>query len=129
MGRGLCGNVIHGGTRILPCNRKSRVVLNLHLKMRAPHFYPEADPVRQGAGHARGALKTSANCPPGVSDSIELRNGMQVTRRATEGSWGKCNAKYPSMTTNVKRGVKMAASQVMGTGKPQWLAMRWGNAH
>ncbi len=23
----------------------------------------------------------------------------------------------------------MAASRVMGTGRPQWLAMRWGNAH
>ncbi len=32
---------------------------------------------------------TSAECPPGVSDSIELHNGRRVTRRATsKGSWG-----------------------------------------
>ncbi len=53
-----------------------------------------ADPLREGAGHAGGALTTSANCPPGVSDSIELRNGMQVTRRATsKGSWERRKAK------------------------------------
>ncbi len=23
----------------------------------------------------------------------------------------------------------MAASRVMGTGTPQWLALKWGNAH
>jgi hypothetical protein len=35
----------------------------------------------------------STNCPPGVADSIELHNGMQVTRRATtKGSWGKRKA-------------------------------------
>ena len=32
--------MIQGGTRILLCDRKSRVVLNLHLKIGAPHFYP-----------------------------------------------------------------------------------------
>jgi len=73
---------------------------------------------------------TSADHYPGVSDSIELYNGRQVTRRATsKGSWGKAQCKYPSMSTNVKRGAQMAASRVMGTGKPQWLAMKWGNAH
>jgi len=35
---------------------------------------------------------------------------------------------YPSMATNVKRGVQMAASQVIGTGTPQWLAEKRGNA-
>ena len=49
--------------------------------------------------------RTSADCPPGVSDSIELHNGMQATRQATiKGSWGKAQCKYPSMATNVKRG-------------------------
>ncbi len=49
----------------------------------------------QGAGHAGGALKTSANCPPGVSDSIELHNGMQITRRATtKGSWERQVPEY-----------------------------------
>ncbi len=49
----------------------------------------------QGAGQAGGALKTSANCPPGVSDSIELHNGMQITRRATtKGSWERQVPEY-----------------------------------
>ena len=73
---------------------------------------------------------TSTECPPGVKDSIEVHNGRQVTRRATiKGSWGNAQGKYPSMGANVKRGVQMAASRVMGTGTLQWLALRWGNAH
>ena len=69
---------------------------------------------------------TSAECPSGVEDSIELRNGRQVTRRATsKGSWGKVQFKSPSMVTNVKRGGQRAASRVMGIGTPQRLAMRW----
>ena len=56
------------------------------------YFWVRADPVQVGAGHAGGALKTSADCPPGVLDSIELHNGMQVTRRATRGSWEKRSA-------------------------------------
>ena len=104
--------------------------LNLNRSSEKRRFWVRADPISQGAGHAGGALKTSADCPPGVTDSIELHNGMQVTRRATtKGSWGKAQCKYPSMTTNVKRGVQRAASRVMGTGTPQRLAMRWGNAH
>jgi len=44
---------------------------------------------------------------PGVSDSIELHNGRQVTRLATiKGSWGNAQGKYPSMGANVKRGVQ-----------------------
>ena len=31
----------------------------------------------------RRPARASANCPPGVSASIELYDGMQVTRRAT----------------------------------------------
>ena len=69
---------------------------------------------------------TSAECPSGVEDSIELRNGRQVTRRATiKGSWGNVQGKYPSMCANVKRGAQMAASRVMGSGEPQGLAMTW----
>jgi len=79
-----------------------------------------------GRRPCRRHVKTSANCPPGVVDSIELHNGRQVTRRATsKGSWGNVQGKYSSMSTNGKRGAQMAASRVMGTGKPQWLAMRW----
>ncbi len=104
--------------------------LNLNHSSENIEFWVLADPFGSGAGHAGGALETSADCPPGVSDSIELHNGRQVTRRATsKGSWGNEQFKYPSMTTNVKRGGQTAASRVMGTGTPQWLAMMWGNAH
>ena len=100
--------------------------LNLNLSPEKFGFWVWADPLRQGAGHAGGALKTSANCPPGVADSIELHNGMQVTRRATRGSWLTAQCKYPIMTTNVKRGVQMAASRVMGTGTPQAVSYEVG---
>jgi hypothetical protein len=92
-------------------------------------YWERADPLIEGAGHAGSALRTSADCPPGVSDSIELHNGRQATRRATsKGSWGNEQFKYPSMSTNVERGAQTAASRVMGTGRPQWLARRRGNA-
>ncbi len=79
-------------------------------------FWEWADSVMVDAGETGGALETSADRHPGVSDSIELHNGMQATRRATTKALGK--VKHPSMTTNVKRGGQMAASRVMGTGTP-----------
>jgi len=96
--------------------------LNLNRSSEKLGFWVRADPVSQGAGHAGGALKTSANCPPGVADSIELHNGRQVTRRATikELLGNQPQWKNPSTTTNVKSGRGMAASRVMGTGEPQW---------
>jgi hypothetical protein len=66
----------------------SSLLENLNRSSEKIEFWVWADPFREGAGHAGGALKTSANCPPGVADSIELHNGRQVTRRATKGSWG-----------------------------------------
>jgi hypothetical protein len=103
--------------------------LNLNHSPEKGEFWVWAEPVHQGAGHAGGAEMTSAECPPGVSDSIELHNGLQVTRQATSNdSWGKAQCKYSSMVSNVKRGVQMVASRVMRTGTPQWLAMKRGNA-
>ena len=105
--------------------------LNLtHSPENPPRYWERAEPFMVGAGDTGSATEASADRPPGVSDSIELHNGMQATRRATfQGSWGNAQGKYPSMGTNVKRGVQMAASRVMETGTPQWLAMKWGNAH
>jgi hypothetical protein len=45
-----------------------------------------------------------------------------------QGLLGQGAMQHPSMAANVKRGVQTAASRVMGTGKPQWLAMKRGNA-
>ncbi len=106
------------------------VALNLTRSPERHEFREWADPIRSGAGDTEGALQTSANRPPGVSDSIELRNGRQVTRRATikELLGNQPQRKYLSIMTNVKRGHEMAASRVMGIGKPQRLAMRRGNA-
>ena len=39
--RGACGNVDHGGTRPPPRTSKERVLETLHLKLRAPQFYPD----------------------------------------------------------------------------------------
>ena len=46
-----------------------------------------------------------------------------------QGLLGKRAMQYPSMGANVKRGTQMAASLVMGTGTPQWLAVKWSNVH
>ncbi len=43
-----------------------------------------ADPVSFGAGDTGGARRQVPFRPPGVSDSIELDNGVGVTRRVSE---------------------------------------------
>ena len=58
--------------------------LNLNQSPEKGGFWVWADPIGQGAGYTGGTLKTSANRPPGVSDSIELDNDNGVTRRASE---------------------------------------------
>ncbi len=63
-----------------------------------------------------------------------LRQHRAVQRHASnrasdeQGLLGQGAKQYPSMSANVKRGVQTAASQVMRTGTPQWLAMKRGNA-
>ena len=96
--------------------------LNLPLSPEKMEFWECADLVDVSAGETGIAIQTSDIRPPGVSDSIELHNDRQVTRRATikaplgnQPQW-----QYPSTTANVKRGCGMATSQVMGTGEPQW---------
>ncbi len=42
MGRGLCGNVVYGGTRIPLYVSKECITVTLLLRMRAPQFYPDA---------------------------------------------------------------------------------------
>ena len=92
-------------------------VLNLKFSPEKFKFGERADTVAAVASDTGGALLTSAECPPGVADSIELHNGRQATRRATsKGSWRNAQGKYPSMATNVKRGGQMAALRVMETG-------------
>ena len=58
--------------------------LNLTHSPENPEFWECADPLIIGAGETEGALKTSANRHPGVSDSIEHDNDDGVTRRASE---------------------------------------------
>ena len=54
----------------------------------------------------------------------------QASNQASDeqGLLGKCAMQYPSMCINIKRDAQMAASRVMGIGRPQRLAMRRGNA-
>ena len=77
--------------------------LNLNHSSENTGFWVWADPFSQGAGHAGGALKTSADCPPGVADSIELHNGMQVTRRATIKALGKYTMQMPEYDHQCKK--------------------------
>ncbi len=57
------------------CNEVKGVALNLTQSPEKLEFWERADPISSGAGEAEGALQTSADRPPGVSDSIELYNG------------------------------------------------------
>ena len=69
-------------------------------------FWVRADPIRSGAGETGGTIKTSTDCPPGVSDSIEMHNGRQATRRATsKGSWG--NAQSSTLLSALKSRIQV----------------------
>ena len=61
--------------KISECNEVKGVALNLTRSPEKHQFWERAEPIRSSAGDAEGALLTSADRPPGVSDSIELRNG------------------------------------------------------
>lgn len=59
--------------------------------------------------------------PPGVSDSIELDNDIEVTRQASENPKGSRHAPptsgcEPGTVANVKGGVQTTPMQGMGTG-------------
>jgi hypothetical protein len=49
--------------------------LNLNPSSENQLFWVRADPIMSGAGETSGTQQTSTECPPGVSDSIELHNG------------------------------------------------------
>ena len=64
--------------------------LNLPHSPEKMQFWESADLVDVSAGETGIAVQTSDTRPPGVSDSIELDNDDEVTRRASErpkGSW------------------------------------------
>ena len=57
--------------------------LNLTRSPENIRYWERADPVIMGAGETGSAKETSADRPPGVSDSIEPHNGRGLPRRAT----------------------------------------------
>ena len=59
-------------------------VLNMPLSTENSSFWERAYPLITGAGETEGAIETSTDRHPGVSDSIELDNDDGVTRRASE---------------------------------------------
>ncbi len=61
--------------KISECNEVKGVCPESDTSSEKFKFWVWADPFNLGAGHAESALPTSANCPPGVLDSIELYNG------------------------------------------------------
>jgi len=66
--------------------------LNLPHSPEKTEFWECADLFDVSASETGMAIQTSDIRPPGVSDSIELHNGMQVTRRVTRGLLGKRKA-------------------------------------
>jgi hypothetical protein len=64
--------------------------LNLPHSPEKMEFWESADLIDVSAGEMGKALEASDTRSPGVSDSIELDNDFEVTRRASEnpkGSW------------------------------------------
>ena len=62
--------------------------LNLPLSPEKGKFWECADLLSVSASETGMAIETSDIRPPGVSDSIELVNGNEVTRRASESPKG-----------------------------------------
>ncbi len=62
--------------------------LNLTHSPEKMKFWVCADLIDVSAGEMGKAIPTSVTQPPGVSDSIELDNDNEVTRRASEGPKG-----------------------------------------
>jgi hypothetical protein len=96
--------------------------LNLPLSPEKMEFWECADLFDVSAGETGKALETSDTRPPGVSDSIELDNDSEVTRRASEdpkGPWrniadrGNSNRVWPA---NVKGGGQKTPMRGMGIG-------------
>ena len=58
--------------------------LNLPLSPEKIVFWECADLFKGSAGETGKAIQASDTRPPGVSDSIELDNDIEVTRRALE---------------------------------------------
>ena len=98
-------------------------VLNLTLSPENSPFWERAYPLITGAGETEGAIETSTDRHPGVSDSIELDNDSGVTRRASENTqspWRKHPGSKDSSrvwSTNVKGGGQKTPMRGMETGK------------
>jgi hypothetical protein len=67
MKRGVCGNVSYSGTRNPPHRSKECVTETLHLRLRAPQFYP--DPLFHEAGFCGFLKETSTALPDLLSIS------------------------------------------------------------
>lgn len=92
-------------------------------------YWERADPVGAGAGDASGTVTDGCQSSPrGLRQHRVIQRSASNQASDEQGLLGKRATQYPSMYTNVTRGVQMAASRVMRTGKPQRLAMKRGNA-
>jgi len=76
-----------------------------------------------GAGNTEGAIETSASRHPGVEDSIEQDNDIEVTRRASENTPKVLGENIPDRwdssrvwSTNVKGGGQKTPMRGMETG-------------
>lgn len=98
---------------------------------RKPHFGREPIPSgrSQATQEARQDGRRARTVPPGSQTAssyttVGKQPGEQRARLLDRDA-----KQNPSMATNVKRGGQTAALRVMETGMPQWLALKWGNAH
>ena len=83
---GLRGNVDYGGTRILPRNRKSGVVMNLCLRLRAPRFYP-ANWLHRSQSSSNSSLCSTAHSTTIFRGRLRKVNGDSgLVHLATPGS-------------------------------------------
>ena len=115
--------------KISKCNEVKSVALNLTRSPEKAEIWGVSRSHRYG--RRRCGRCATDECQPSPRGLRQHRGTQrQASNQASDeqGLLGNSARQYPSMATNVTRGVQMAASRVTGIGKPQRLAKRRGNA-
>ncbi len=114
--------------KISKCNEVKGVALNLTRSPEKAEIWGVSLSYRYGCRRC-GRRDTDEYRPSPRGLRQHRGTQRQASNQASDeqGLLGNSARQYPSMVTNVTRGIQMAASPVMGTGKSQRLAMRRGN--
>jgi len=92
--------------------------LNLNRSPEKPLILGVGRSCQTGRRPCRRRAKDECQLSPRGLRQHRVAQRYASNQASDERALGKTQGKHPSMTTNVKRGVQMAASQVMGIGTP-----------